>query len=314
MLSTNLSAADQAQLDQMRDDDAGSPGVDQPAAPEPQEQEQVQEQGSQPEQRRTTMVPHQALHEEREARKRLERDLQAEREARALLDQRTNLILQHMGQRQQPAPEEPAIPTLEQDPVGHFVAKQTALEQQVREGSLQQQQQQQAIAQHVQMLAIQQAITRRAQGMEAEFQAEHVDYPDAVQHLMQVRHKELELLGMDAGQRIATVQQEGMELAAHAFRTNQNPAAVIYELAKMRGYGSAAQPSASQAGQQPAASTQRLESVAAGQRQSRSLGDMRGSPPVQMNGDRLAKMSNEEFTEWYSKNFNTADGRALFGG
>ncbi len=304
-----LNTEDQAALDQMRADDAASEpvettqvetGQETPALAETETQEPEQQAGT-PKQ---TLVPHAALHEEREARKRLERELTQEREARALLDQRTNLILERMNR--QAAPAEPELPTLEQDPVGHIVGKQQEIERQVRQSSEQAAQQQQQVAQYMQTLALQQAITQRAQGLEAEFSAEHGDYHQAIEHLRAARHQELALLGMNADQRAQTIQQEGLAIAVHALQNNGNPAQLLYELAKMRGFNGAK--TAEAPAPNPAAG-QRLQNIAAGQRQARSLSDSRGSAPAPLTAQRLLELSPKEF----EKMMNTPEGKAIMG-
>jgi hypothetical protein len=309
MLSTQLSAEDQTLLDQMRSDDAGSPGA--PPAPEPGNEGALEpgQPGSEPvkTEKPKQTVPLATLLEEREERKRFERELAEERRARQTLDERTNLILQRM---QQPAAEKPAeavVPELEKDPVGHLVGRLSAAERQAQQAAQQAAQNAQQQQQAWQAQQVQQAIVERAQGLEAEFQIEHEDYPAAVQFLMKKRGEELAVIGQEAAQRAASIKQEGFALAVHAMQNNRNPAALLYELARMRGYAPAAtEPPASP--QVPAAG-ERLQNLAAGQRQARSLSDTRGSGPAPLTANALLQMSEQEF----DKMINTPEGMALLG-
>jgi len=321
MLSTQLSAEDQAMLDQMREDDkndAGSPSVETPSEPTSgaaQSGEHPEGDADKPERReRQDFVPLATHLEEKNERRRLEREVASEREARARLDERTNLILQRMQQQEQQryAAPELQIPPLEQDPVGHITAQQEVLRRQMNSaiaaGAYQNQQAQNAnavIAQHLQVDAIQKAVVQRAQALENQYKADHSDYDDALQYLKSARGAELTALGQNDAQVAQQLQQEGFSLAVHAIQTDQNPADLIYRLAKVRGYARGEE----SADAKPSPGSQKLQNLAAGQRQSRSLSNARGGGPVPMTAQRLLEMSESEF----AKMMDTPEGLALLG-
>jgi hypothetical protein len=313
----HFSAEEQAQFDAMRaaeyepEPQAQQP-AQQPAAPSP--EVASQEQPPQP----PKMVRLEALHEERERRKQLEKEITSAREQQRLLEERTNLLLQRYNQQQQPqAPAdhqaEPAIPDLATDPVGHIVSTQRALSQRLEKFSGATQEQQEQIARHLQMQQAVQGLTQRAQALEQQFTVEHPDYGDAVRHLMSVRHKELETVGFrDPAERASILQQEGLGLAARSLQFGGNPAEAIYELAKLRGYASRAaeppnspaQPAVPGAASVPppaAAAAERLANIAAGQQHARSIGNASGTGPAPLTAQRLLEMPEAEFAKMLEK-------------
>lgn len=122
-----------------------------------------------------------------------------------------------------------------------------------------------------------------------EFKKATPDYDDALQHVLDARRQELMTMGaseMEAQQRVA---MEAQDIAMNALRAGQNPGQVVYQLAKLRGYG------AKQA-------AQKLTTVAKGQEVSRSLSNSSGSTD---RGDislaEVDNMSEDEFDKWWKK-------------
>lgn len=267
-------------------------------------------------QQRQSMVPHQALHEERERRKQAEQRERESAERQRLLEERTNIILQRMGQ-QQPQDQQAApvqIPDLDKDPVGHFAARNRVLEQQVQELLTREQQRSQ---QGQQMSQLQQ-IQSRAQVVEQEFMQRTPDYSEATNFLATARHKELELMGYaDPAVRHSIIQNEARQIAIGAFQNGQNPAEIVYNLAKHRGFTTKA---ASQSGQQqqtPAQPSQpnleqgqqRMQQLQQGQAHASTVGAARGGAQSPLTAQRLLEMSPAEF----DKALATSAGRALMG-
>jgi hypothetical protein len=313
-LENELTADEQAVMDQMREadntplndntpvsgasDNAGDTsdaGADPAAATDPAAADKRQQ-----------MVPHAALHEERERRKEYERQLNEERKARQTLEERTNLVLQQFLQQQKPAtndnaaPVQPALPTLEQDPVGHIVGlvqRQGGDLEAVRRELAQRQQldqQAQAIGQ----------LQQQAVAAEREFRATTPDYDAAVSFLQAGRNRELEIAGFAPEQRQAIIMQEALGIVARARQFGRNPAAVIYDLAKARGYTGAppantnTPPAGSENVSTPA---ERIQQAAAGQQQARSLSQTRGSGPAPLNAAALVNMSPKDFAAFLEK-------------
>lgn len=326
MSEEHLTADEQSLLDQMRADDGKdlplpapiTPNAAEPAASPPPETADDTE-PAQPQPQRT--VPLAALHEERERRKRAEQDRDAERERQRLLEERTNILLQRIGQQQAapeqqraPAPAQPAIPDLATDPVGHILATQRAQQQKLDEFSGATKQQTDELNQKFLQQQELAALAQHAQALEQQFSVDNPDYPQAVQHLVKVRHQELEAIGFrNPGERHRIIQNEGLGVAARMLQQGGNPAEAIYALAKMRGYAAPAQaasgPAQTETPQGSAAVEQRLQNVAAGQQQARSLGNVRGSGPAPLTAQRLLQMTEAEF----AKTIGTPEGKALLG-
>lgn len=80
---------------------------------------------------------------------------------------------------------------------------------------------------------------------EADFRDEHPDYDEAARHYAVSRAQELMKFGLDPAKIQPMLREEFASLAATAIRGRKNPAAVVYELAKGRGFGTqAAEPAA----------------------------------------------------------------------
>lgn len=292
--------------------------VEQGAAPEPVVEQPVEQQveGAEAAQGKGKapqgFVPHGALHEERELRKAAE--------ARAkLLEERTNIILEKFGQpTQAPAPiaapvATDEIPSLETDPLGHIIGqmKAQAKEQEELKKSLSER------AQQDQQTFAVQRLTGTAVSMEQEFARATPDYNDAATFLREGRRQEYTAMGYNPQQVEQAIQQEALGIANMALQRGQNPAEVIYTLAKTRGFAkappAAPAPAVQENGlpipQDNAQATERLATVAKGQEQNKSLSNIRGSAPAPLTAQKLLEMSPDDF----SKMLNTPEGRNLMG-
>lgn len=301
-----LSAAEQAQFDGMRQADqadqpdpaAGqssqAPDTIEPIAPGAETSLAEQEANEQQPPRQQT-VPHGAFHEERERRKAAEQQLAEMRRERQILEERTNIILQRLNQPPAPPEQPQPLPALNDDPLGHLVG---TIDRQQREIAQLSQVAQQTTAQQQQAQLIAQ-VQMHAAAAEQQFRQAAPDYDAAAQHLLAQRDSELEDAGFgDPVQRQALLQQEALGIAVRAIQQGRNPAEMIYELAKLRGYQKAeAQPAAQQ---QPSAA-ERLQQINAGQQQSRSVGAMRGSAPPSLTSQRVLEMSDKQFAEFLAK-------------
>jgi hypothetical protein len=310
-LPTELSAADQAQMAEMRRADSAphEPEPPPPAAPleePPVDQGQPLEE-SPSERPPPGYVPHGALNEERTRRQQSEERLRELERQNTLLQERTNLILQSVQQQaQQPAQPQAEIPTIDKDPVGYLVGtiqRQGEEIQRLLQDSTQRQQAQQQTQQTL-------SLAQLAQVKENEFKAVTPDYEPALAYLMQQRQAELQAVGIrDPMQRQQILSNEYLTVAQIALGDNRNPAEAIYEIAKVRGYKPANGAAAPQEVIPPVTAAERVANVAAGQQQSRSLSSVRGSAPVPLTAQRLIEMSPAEFDAAIS----TPEGRALLG-
>ena len=88
------------------------------------------------------------------------------------------------------------------------------------------------------------------------------DFFDGVKHLVQSRDRELQTMGMsDKQQRITQIAKEEKILMQQAFAENRSAAAVLYELARQRGFAGGRQPQAPQVPQPSRCSASRLASM-----------------------------------------------------
>lgn len=182
-----------------------------PAEPEP-KPEPAPESPTPPE----GFVPHGALHQERERRKALEQRI-AELEA--------------ASKQTQPAAE-PDMPDPIMDPKGFAEWQRGQFDaQQKRWRDQEQAQIEQQQRQHRQQIAAQ---------YEQQFMQQTPDYADAVKHLHQSRLTELRMYGMTDEQISATIAQDANSLLDAAMQQGRNPAEVLYQIAKQRGWNTPA--------------------------------------------------------------------------
>ncbi|HEY1774235.1 MAG TPA: hypothetical protein VGH91_13690 [Gammaproteobacteria bacterium] len=171
-------------------------------------------------------VPLQALQEERAEKKQLREELRQYREWQNQLAQRL---------RQMPASQAPQAPdpqTRPLDYINHVLGNMqntTAELQQWR-------QQQEALAQ--QRGALQQAA-EWAQSQEREFSKGQPEYHDAYRYAADARDKELQALGYtDPATRSNIVRMNTAEIINNAVQQGKNPAELVWEYARARGFTS----------------------------------------------------------------------------
>jgi len=236
--------------------------------------------------KRPQMVPHAALHEERERRKETERKL-AEVERRA--EERFKVLLEKLGPQTPPAQvETPAIPDVQADPVGHIVGTMRQL------GASQEQINQEVAAQRqrAQEAQLVSYVRTQASAHEREFRRDTPDYNDAVDYLKGIYDAQLAANGItDPGQRELMVQQEAIKISAMAIQQGANIAERFYNLAKATGY----RPQQAQQAEQTPDPAAQIQRIARGQEQARSLGNTRGNGPTPMTAQKLLEMSDAEF-------------------
>lgn len=276
----------------------------------PAEREEAQAPADPPQEReRTRQVPHEALHGEREAHKATKQERDALKARLAQIDELRQRVA--AGQQQSPEPvvsppaTQAATPPAEGQPTPPPVDNGlTHLQQRLSqlETARAQDVQHQNVAlinQHETQL-----ITAEVNRSDAEFTAKQPDYPQAVNHLVASRYRELKRYGHDDASAASIIQEEALELSKTAIQMGMSPAEMAYEVAKDRGWAGG--------GQQQAApqndATRMLDAIAAGQKGSKSLGGMSGGAPASsVSADMLGAMTEGEFDRLYA----TPEGRAL---
>ncbi len=154
--------------------------------------------------------------------------------------------------------EEPVI-DIDNDPYGairYLVAKVNAQDQQAHQAQQQRQEQEQ----QQQVIGQLQSYMREGEALAL---AEYPDYGDAMKHLVGSRTAELKALGYPEGQLNDLITQEYYGLINSAMQNGQNPAVLVYQQAKARGFTG---PAASKPGTDaPGAAQQQLEAMRKGQ-------------------------------------------------
>lgn len=281
------------------------------AEPEaPKEEETVKTEPAEPEHEK--QAPEQiaknlqaALNEERERRK------QAERTNEERIAKLQELILQKVNPPQPKVEEQ--IPDPEKDPVG---ALKVLLKQ-----SHEYKQNQQATEQENQRALQEQRIMGDASRAEGEYLSTLPDfdantrtsstYNEASAFLINMRRAELNALGYQPMQIQQTIKQEAIGLAAQALQGGRNPAQIVMDLAKARGF--APKPKTAEAPKET--EQQKIERIAKGQEAGFSIGSAAGAKAPnnsRLDAKNLANMSDEDFTAFMEK-AKKSDLRGLMG-
>jgi hypothetical protein len=232
-----------------------------------------------------SMVPHGALHEEREKRKKFEREfneLKAQSEAER---KRNEERWAQMMERLNPKPQAPSV---EQDAVGHFQHKTAELERQLQATQQETAQIRQLNAQQAEWQRFTQAYSQAVH----EYASRTPDYLAAHTHFLNALKAEIQATGYEPMQANHIAMQQEAAIVAKAFQDGVNPAERIYAISKMRGY---AQPQ-QQVAQDPKAGAEKLEKIDQGQRASAATVSGGGKP--KMTWQDIASMSDDDFKKF----------------
>jgi hypothetical protein len=230
------------------------------------------------------MVPHAALHEERQRRKELQAQVAREQQERAQQMALLNQRIEQMWAAQNPGPQL-RDPNTDPDPVGALAHNQNlslqALQQIYNE-------KQTNAAQQRQVQQVQQLVGWAAQAA-ADYSKEVPDFGDAYQHVIKMRVGELEAMGMPPQQIKQTLENDELWIYSSAAQNGRNPAEIVYNMAKNTGY------TAKKADAVPA--EQKMESLQNGVKASKSLGGS-GAVAGKPTAEQLAAMDDDEFAEF----------------
>lgn len=258
--------------------------IDAAAVETPTEQPEAK---AEPEQQKPqTMVPHQALHEERERRKTAEREARQVREEAARRDAVLQDRLNQLYAVQNPPPQY-RDPNSDSDPLQAIQHNENLTRQQLQE--LQQERQNEAARQHYAQQEAQ--LVGWAQSEAARFKSEHPEFDGAYKHMVSRRAGELQAMGWAPQQVAKILRRDEMWVYQSAAQSGQNPAELIYRMAKNTGWNPEAPKAA------PVAGEQKIEQLNKGMQASKTLaqgGGQAGKPTA----EQLAAMSDEEFAEF----------------
>lgn len=247
-----------------------------------------EEQKADPAPKKRDVVPHGALHEEREKRKASEA---REREAAvklARLEERTNMILAQFQQPQRQPEQEAPLPDPEAD-IFEYVKRTGQSVQQVK-AELEQRRQYEA-----QQARVMQLRAYSANSI-AELATKVEDAREAISYLENSFIAERRRFGAPEHVIRDEIAQYEAQVADWAMQNGKTPAEVFYELAKDRGY------STKPKGKPEA--LEKIESVERGQAASRSMTGTGGQPSGSgsITAEDLLKMDENEFHKFAAKN------------
>lgn len=272
-MSEQLTAEETAAMEAMRAEPApvaDEPVADaQPAAPEAAPEATEAPEATKPP---PGMVPQQALHQERERRKEIERQFQETQRNLAEMQAQIEALT---------APKEQ--PIVVPDPVLQPEAfKQWQIDQ-IRAHAQKLAEVEQRSQEAVQETQLMQRLNHDV----AQFKATTPDYDNAFQHAVKGRQDELAFYGYSQEQIAQQIEVDVRALVQQAYTAGKNPAELFYTYAKMRGYAPQAAPA-------PQAAAQ-VQAFAEAQRQTQSLAPAGGpSNDGGMTLEAFAKMSEAE--------------------
>lgn len=284
-----------------------------PAIPENPDAPVVEQEGdgSQARDERGKFVPHQALHQERLARKEAQEQLRALSEKQAILEDRWNTILKLQDKPQEEAK---GPPDPNEDIFGaiKWQQEQFLADRKAREDEQRQQQEY-----HKQTQA-EREISGYWQSSVQDYASREPDFTNAAGWLSDFRHKQLEVLATiepsmaTPAARNAQIDMELKQIIAVAKERGQNPAEIVHQLAKGWGYTGAQQQEQANPNQEIVDSLSRLEKA---QQASRTLASSGGkSPGDNMTAEAILSMSNDEFSRWSSDPANERLFKKIMGG
>lgn len=233
-------------------------------------------------QRRRT-VPYGALAEERARRKELQRELQTSIEGRQRLQGRLDVL--HQLARQ-----EGVAPGFDDEAMAqHTLSREATPSDQDS------------------VTATDEAETQAEAGFRTElmhsvrdFVRDRPDFLNAYQHARQARVSELLALGYAPQEALGITFDNELEVIRNAYATGRNPAQVIYDYARQRGFGAAPahDQSVGDGGHRPVMTeAEKVALAARGQASSKSLSTAGGGSTGTLTLEALAGMSDEEFAE-----------------
>lgn len=188
--------------------------------------------------KKTRMVPHEALHSERERAKALEKQLQEAREERIRYETQMRMLTEAaQAAAQQQQPYQPANP-LEEEDVDPNVDLFAAVEQERRRNRFLAEQQQN-VQQGIAKTAEEQALANAVKGDAMQFAQQQPDFWPAYRHLLNTRGAELELLGLNPKAAEAQLRREEQEMVRLATKRGMRPAQYLYQMAGLRGWNPA---------------------------------------------------------------------------
>lgn len=230
----DISSMTDAQLDAALQTEGGAPdapeppaGTDQAADGQAPAGDQDGAQGTDP----NRQVPYGALHEERQRRRNLERQQEADRQAFAEAITQLRGQAKTMAERLQKY-ETPPAPDLNNDPLGALVYQNQTLTQTVQQLA----ERIDARDRNEQQSENSRRVVNLVESHEAAFRQSTPDYDDAINHAKTARMRQYMAIGLSEDQAFARVQNDAQQIVIHALQSRQNPAEAAYRFAQASGW------------------------------------------------------------------------------
>lgn len=236
------------------------------------------------EEQKEKLVPHGAMHEERERRKAAERELNQLRQNQAVLNDR---LQQLWGAVQQPRQEPPQFrdPKNDPDPMDALAHNQNILAQKAHQDALYRQQ----MEQRAQAQEGARRLAQWGQAQAQEFRRDNPHFDEAYNFIRTMRANELQELGYVGDELLGALWQDEMMIFDRAYRAGRNPAEIAFNLAQKAGWKPRQE-------EKQAEAEQKIETMQKGTKAAGSLGGG-GGDPGQPTAEQIAAMSDEEFEQ-----------------
>lgn len=199
----------------------------------------------------------------------------------------------------------PVMPDKATDPLGYLDYQINQVKESIAALAQSQQQQTKETTEQTQIRQFFDAVNESV----VEFKKTNEDYPDAVQYLMNLRARDLSMMGYGPDQVKQQVDQEAARIAATAMQNGKSPAAAAYELAKSHGYT----PKTPVKSTQTVTPESKLDSIKKGLE---TTGAERGAPPATYSTESVKNMSNSQLTDavenHWEEMFGKSKGKGIF--
>jgi hypothetical protein len=226
----------------------------------------------QEEQPRVQRTIEQQLHEERGWRKRLSEELKETKAQLAELMSRADLMMSKMNQPQEQEEEQPDP---DSDPLGYIAHEMAAMRNEIKALKGERESEKTTIAQREQHALIMNAARESSEA----FLRKNPDFTEAMNFLTEARTRELKAMGISETKIRDALENDVLVITANALQNGGDPATMLYNVAKGRGFRSKRQNA-------PAPNT---------------LGSVLGTPnPTGKNKD-VSLMSDKEFDAFFNK-------------
>jgi hypothetical protein len=251
---------------------------------------------SPPEKHQTVPLP--VLLEERNKGRALREQFEEERRkwaaAEARMQERLDIVVRAMTHEQQA---KQPVPSFDDDPIAATVHgfQQTGDVVKALQAKLDR------IEQGQQAEHFERQLTTAAVAAEHQFKTTTPDYDEAIKHLINARGSELSALGYQRQQAIEIMQAESKQLTTQSLQSGRNPAQVLYELAKVRGYAPKAQAPKAE---------QKMDTLESGNRAASGIDNVAGRQQKSVSLQSLIEMDDDEF---YKISSSPKAFRRLFG-